>query len=196
MSDLIAAHRYTRALFELSDKEQSLFEVDRVLHGIGSLLETHPQVLRLAANPTLSDEEKYRFVQNLLGDNAPELLRRFFKMLIEKKRFALLPQIQAIFHKSYEKKKGVQEVEIASATPFSKGFLEKLTAFLKKKLRSAPGSIEPEARREIRLIPKTEQDLLGGFILRFDGKEIDCSFKNRIYEIQQKLFSPLEEGNI
>jgi F0F1-type ATP synthase delta subunit len=47
---------------------------------------------------------------------------------------------------------------------------------------------------EIRLIPSTDPELLGGFVLRFAGKEIDCSYKNRLHEIQQKLLSIAEEG--
>jgi len=184
MSDSLAAARYTHALFELADRAKVLDEMDHALDQVAALLKNYPLVLRLAENPTLSNEEKGRLAQSLLDQNAPELLSRFLKVLIEKRRFALLPAIQVVFHKSYEKKQGIRQVEMASAVLFSKGFYERLTATLKKRLRS-----------EIRLFPKTEPDLLGGFILRFDGKEIDCSFKNRIDELRKKLLNPIAEGN-
>ena len=78
---------------------------------------------------------------------------------------------------------GRQEVEMVSAVSLTPGFMEKLRAVLTKKLRS-----------EIRLIPSVDRSLLGGFILRFSGKEIDCSFKNRLHEIRQKLFGTAQEG--
>jgi len=183
MSDTIAAGRYTRALFELAEKEGHLAEVDAELHALIKILEAQPKVLRLMANPTLTDQEKYALALGALTGGKINLLERFLRVLIDKKRFSLLPDIQKVFHARFEKKQGVQEVEMFSAVPFSAEALGKFKAVLAKKLRS-----------EIRLIPKTDRGILGGFILRFEGQEIDCSFRNRLHEIQQKLFSSAEEG--
>ena len=196
MSNDIAAGRYTRALFELAEKEGHLAEIDAGLHALAKILVAQPEVLLLMANPTLTNQEKYALALGALADGKISLLERFLHVLIDKKRFGLLPDIQKIFHDRFEKKQGVQEVEMVSAAPFSSGFLEKLKAVLTKKLRASPLAAGPEARTEIRLIPRTDRGLLGGFILRFNGKEIDCSFKNRLYEIQQKLFSSAEEGTV
>ena len=194
MSDVTAAGRYARALFELTEKEGRLQEMDAGLLALAKVLETQPKILLLMANPTLTTQEKYDLALKTLTDGQAGLLERFLRVLIDKKRFALLPEIQKIFHDSFEKKQGVQEVEMISAVSFSSEFLKKITAVLAAKLSAASGSIEPKARREIRLIPKTDRGLLGGFVLRFAGQEIDCSFKNRLYEIQQTLFSSAEEG--
>ena len=183
MSDVIAAGRYTRALFELAEKDGCLREIDAGLLALGKTLEAQPKILQLVANPTLTGAQKIELALQTLTDGRAGLLERFLRVLIDKKRFALLPEIQKLFHESFEKKQGVQEVEMVSAVPLSAGFREKLQAVLAKKLRS-----------EIRLIPSTDRGLLGGFVLRFAGKEIDCSFKNRLHEIRQKLLSSAEEG--
>jgi F-type H+-transporting ATPase subunit delta len=195
MSDVIAAGRYARALFELSEKEDRLAETDASLHALAAVLKAQPKVLLLVANPTLTENEKYALALKTLPESAG-LLERFFRVLIEKKRFALLPEIQKIFHDAFEKKQGVQEVEMISAVPLSAGFLGKLKTVLTKGLRASPLATGPEARTEIRLIPRTDRNILGGFILRFAGREIDCSFKNRLDEIQQKLFIEHEEGSV
>ncbi len=183
MSDTIAAGRYTRALFELAEKEGSLAEIDAELHAFAKILEAQPKILLLMANPTLTNQEKYALALGALATKKTSLLERFFHVMIDKKRFALLPEIQKIFHERFEKKQGVQEVTLLSAVPFSSEVREKFKMTLAKKLRS-----------EIRLIPQTDPGILGGFVLRFDGKEIDCSFRNRLHEIQQKLSSSVEEG--
>lgn len=194
MSDIIAAGRYTRALFKLAEKENHLAEIDAGLHALIKTLKAQPKILLLMANPTLTDQEKYGLASQAIAGRKSDLLERFLHVLIDKKRFSLLQDIQKIFHDRFEKKQGVQEVEMLSAVPFSSGTLEKLKAMLIKKLRSSPDPTLAQAFREIRLIPKTDRNVLGGFILRFNGKEIDCSYRNRLYEIQQKLFSPAEEG--
>lgn len=194
MSDVIAAGRYARALFELSEKEGRLAETDAQLHALAAVLKAQPKILLLVANPTLTNQEKYALALKALPGSDAGLLERFFRVLIDKKRFALLPDIQKIFHDRFEKKQGVQEVEMISAVPLSSGFLEKLKGVLTKGLRASPLAAGPDARREIRLIPRTDRNILGGFVLRFAGKEIDCSFRSHLNEIQQKLFSPVEEG--
>ncbi len=194
MSDEIAADRYTRALFELAQKENCLAEMESVLAWLARILEAQPKILLLMANPTLTNREKRDLAQKLSSGELSGLLERFLRVLIDKKRFALLPNIQKSFHARFEEAQGLREVEMASAVPFSAAFQEKLKGILKKKLHSASGSIEPWAQKEIRLISRTDRDLLGGFVLRFAGKEIDCSFRNRLHEIQQKLFSSAREG--
>ena len=183
MKDAIAAGRYTRALFELAEKENRLPEMDAGLLALAKVLETEPKILRLLENPTLTTDQKYDLALKTLAGGQTRLLERFLRVLIDTKRFTLLPEIQSIFHDRFEKKQGIQEVEMVSAVSLSSAFQEKLKAMLTKKLRS-----------KIRLIPRTDRGLLGGFVLRFAGKEIDCSFKNRLHEIQQKLFSPVQEG--
>lgn len=192
MSNDIAAGRYTRALFELAEKEGRLAEVDAELHALARILTSQPKILLLMANPTLTNEEKYSLALSAVAGKKTGLLERFLRVLIDKKRFILLPDIEKIFHDRFEKKQGVQEVEMVSAVPLSSEFQEKLRSVLTKKLRASLLAQGPEARTEIRLIPKTDHGLLGGFILRFDGKEIDCSFRNRLHEIQQKLFAKEE----
>ncbi len=194
MSDLIVAKRYTRALFELASKSGDLAAIEDILKSLKDLTVSHPKFLRLIANPTLTEDEKYRLVRNLLPQNAPDLLDRFVKVLLAKKRFALLPDIQTLFHANFEKSLGIQEVEMISAAPLSSVFLGKLKALLTRKLRASSFAEKPETRAEIRLIPKINQSILGGFILRFNEKEIDCSFETRIHEIRQQLFGSPEEG--
>jgi ATP synthase F1 delta subunit len=183
MNNDIAAGRYTRALFGLAEKEGHLAGIDAELHALAKILAAQPKVLLLMANPTLTNLEKYDLMLRTLAGEKTGLLERFLHVLIDKKRFALLPEIQKVFHDRFEKKQGIQEVEMFSAVPFSAKILEKFKTTLTQKLRS-----------QVRLIPKTDRDILGGFILRFAGKEIDCSFKNRLHEIRQKLFSSAEEG--
>ena len=178
MSEEIASARYARALFELAMKENKLPEAEALLTEIAKVAKKHPEVMAIIQNPTLRQSEKSSFVEKIIPADSPALLKDFFKVLIEKKRFTILGDIQKEFHRLFEKKAGILEVEVLSAVPFSTALRDKLKKMLAAKLRS-----------EIRIIPKTDASLLGGFLLRFGGKEIDCSFKNRIHEIEQQLIT-------
>jgi ATP synthase F1 delta subunit len=196
MNDVVAPGRYARALFELAEKEDLLAGTEAALLALVAALKAEPKIGRLMANPTLTNDEKYALILKVFPQKRSGLLERFLRVLIDKKRFTLLPDIQKIFHDRFERKQGVQEVEMISAIPLSEKFREKLRAVLTQRFRNAASAQSSGPRTEIRLIPKTDQGLLGGFVLRFNGKEIDCSFKNRLEEIQQKLLSPAEEGTV
>lgn len=184
MNSSVAGIRYARALFDLAQKAEQLDDIDPWLTRLADGIQRSPKARAFMSNPVIPENEKIQFIEKLLAKEAPPLLRDFSKILVEKKRFSILAEVQKIFHVLYERMRGVLEVEMLSAVPFSPKIQEQLQKVLSQKFRA-----------KIHLIPKIEPALIGGFILRFDGKEIDCSLKNRFYEMKQKLFSsiaPLE----
>jgi F-type H+-transporting ATPase subunit delta len=63
-----------------------------------------------------------------------------------------------------------------SAFELTDALREKLLAALRKRLGA-----------DIRLLERTDPSLIGGLVLRFEGREIDGSFKSRLIELKQKL---------
>lgn len=178
MSEEIAGIRYARALFELSEKERLLSETDTTLSSLADTAAGHPEIMAIVRSPILKESEKISLVEKIIPADSPALLKDFLRVLIEKKRFPLLARIRKEFHRLFEKRQGILEVEVVSTAPFSKDLQVRLQKMLSSKLRS-----------EVRLIPKTDAALIGGFLLRFNGREIDCSFKNRFHEIEQQLLT-------
>jgi F-type H+-transporting ATPase subunit delta len=170
--------RYARALFELARQSGELASTDQWLTHFSEETKRYPKMSSLMQNPIIATDEKNAFLEKLFPAGTPALLKNFLKVLVEKRRFLLFPEIRDTFHAMFERQQGILEVELLSATPFSEKLQEKLKQVLGLKLRS-----------EIRIVPRTEPSLLGGFLLRFAGKEIDCSFKNRFYEIEQQLLT-------
>jgi F-type H+-transporting ATPase subunit delta len=178
MSDVQAGARYARAIFNLAEKERALPKIEALLAFLVKTTEGSPEVTAVIRNPVLKESEKADFIGALIPADSPALFRDFLRVLIEKKRFSILGEIQSEFHRRFAKQQGLLEVEVLSAVPFSKTLQEKLKKTLSVKLRS-----------EIKLIPKTDASLIGGFLLRFNGREIDCSYKNRLHEIEQQLMA-------
>jgi len=178
MSDALLSGRYSRALFNLSKKAGNLPEVDRALSVLLKTTEEFPNIAALIQTPTLKESEKNAFIEKVLSPETPSLLKDFLKVLIEKKRFSLLKTICAEFHELFEEEQGILEVEVLSVIPLAKTIEEKLKKVLETKLRAV-----------VRLAPKIDASLIGGFLLRFGGREIDCSYKNRIREIEQQLLT-------
>ena len=180
MRDHKAARRYARALFGLADADPAgkLDAADRDFTQVRALTDKHPEITRLVSNSTISLAQKEDLIDQIVPQGISSRLIHFLKVLIRKKRFADLGLIQEEFHRLYEKKKGIREVELVTAVELSPAVREKLNSVLKKRLKS-----------EIRLHPKTDPDLIGGLILRFEGNEINGSLKSRLEELRQLLMA-------
>ena len=178
MIDQRAVSRYANALFQFAKAKKELEKIDKYFLEIRNLVSRHPEISHLLLNSTISRTEKEDFLDKIVPSKISRTLLHFLKVLIKKRRFQELLPIQEEFHRLFEKSQGVQEVTAISTTPLSASNERKLCSVLKKKLRS-----------EIRLIPKTDPKLIGGLILRFDGTEINASFRDRLHEIRQKLMS-------
>lgn len=176
MIDQAAVSRYTRALFALSEEQNLLADADKGLESVRSIVEKNPNVTRLLLTPTIPLAEKKEFIEKFFGGSAPKLVVHFIKVLLEKKRLEELFPIQEEFRRLYEAKKGLKEVTAVSAVEISPKNLEKLKSILTKKLRS-----------EIRIKTEVDPDLIGGLVVRFDGKELNSSFRARLEEVRQRL---------
>ena len=178
MIDLRAAHRYARALFELAEKTGKLDLVDDQLLAVRDVVRKYPEISNLISNSTITIAEKEDFIGKIIPADTIPLVVNFLKVLIKKKRFSELPFIQETFHRLYEKKRRIEEVLLVSAVPLSGPNAARLEKVLETKFKS-----------DIRLVAKTDPNMIGGLILRFGGNEVNAGFRSRLEALRQALTS-------
>lgn len=176
MMDYRAANRYARALFGLARESGETDKIDRSLEAVRKIADEQPGVRLLLLNSTITQKEKEAFVTKILSEDAPGKVLNFLKLLIRKGRFRDFPAVQEEFRLLVEKEKGITEVRAISPAELAPASRDRLLAVLEKKLKSS-----------VRLLTKINPRLIGGLILRFNGMEIDSSFKHRLSEIRQAL---------
>lgn len=174
--DHVASRRYARALFGLAGEKGLLDRIEKDFKTAVVLIGKHPEISHLVLNTTISIVEKEDFLDKIFGADVTTLFIQFIKVLIKKKRFAEFLLIREDFHAFYEKKMGIQEVQVITAVPLSGTLEKKLTETLTKKFRA-----------EIRLLAEVKPDIIGGIILRFNSLEINASFRRHLTELEQKL---------
>lgn len=176
MTDYRASLRYSRALVEVAAERKELERADSDFHKVIGLLDRHPEISHLVLNSTISYEEKEDFLHKIFGPEISPTLLDFLKVLLRKKRFGQIGDIQSLFHRLCEKRRGIQEVRVITASPLTEAGEAKLKKALQGRLKA-----------EIRLLAETDPAILGGMILRFDGTEVNTSFKYRLSEMRQIL---------
>jgi len=178
--DPTATRRYARALFGLAESRQTLQTVENDLIKVRQIVSQYPEISHLVLNSTISQMEKEDFLEKIFPGDISRLVINFLKILIKKRRFQDLSFMQEEFHRLFERKQGLQEVTVITAVPISTANQEKLKQALKKTLSC-----------DIRLLTETDAKILGGMILRFNGTEIDGSYKNRLEALKQKLMAQI-----
>lgn len=176
MIDLEVSRRYARALIELAEQSGDIQRIDKDFLKVRALLAKHPEITHLVGNSSISRVEKEDFIDKIFGDEISRPLINFIKVLIHKKRFSQMISIQEEFHRLCEKSRGIRE--FAVLTPYS--LSTENTGRLKKMLAN-------KFKSEIRLIAEIQENMLGGMILRFDGKEINMSYRDRLEDIRRRL---------
>lgn len=176
MIDLRAVRRYSFALFSLAKERGELAQVERDFQEVRRLVERLPEISYLVANSTISLAEKEDFIDKIMPPHLSKLLIHFLKVLIKKKRFKNLANLQEEFHRLFEQDQGIQEVAVLTAVELSDMHEQRLRQVLSSKLKA-----------EVRLVAKVDPRLIGGMILRFDGREINASYRSRLEELRQIL---------
>lgn len=172
------AVRYAAALFEIAEGKDCLDETLAEITAFTQAIKQNPVVRQLVLNSAIGAQEKESFLEKILGGKSSELLIHFLKVLLNRKRFSDLSDIQVEFQRMCEKKQGLKEVSVVSAVPLSDSFKDRLTAHLGKTLGT-----------KIRMLSEVNPKILGGIILRFGHHQYNASYRHRLETIRQRLLA-------
>lgn len=183
-AEILAKH-YANALLNLSIKEKNLAEVEKAFDSFTNSAYKDPRFSVFMGSPVIPRDKKEALLEQILPANTPQILKLFLKLVLAKNRFEILRTIETKFQLLSEKNRGIRRAEFISAAPVAAETEKNIIHFLEKQLSSASG---PQAAKiEVKLITKTDPELLGGFVLKFDESVIDASYRTRLGELRQKL---------
>ncbi len=172
-SDRVLAWRYARALFlAAADKKED----GRVQQDIDlsrrELLEAMPTL----RHPRVSTADKKKRIEDLVGKKVSPVTLKFLELLIDKKRFELLPMVASDLGKLVAEKNNVAKAVVRSAKPLSADAQQKL----KDKLKNFAG-------KNIELEVKEDPELIGGVVVRIGDWVLDSSLRGQLRQMKEAL---------
>lgn len=168
MSEL--ARRYAEALYEVAPDEEPLRATAQAMMADEALWEA----LR---SPAVQAWEKTRILDRLPVLDGRGLLLNFYRLLAEKGRMALLPEILEAFHALALDRQGTARCRLTCVRVPGGAELEKLKAALCRLHHKA------DVVFEIR----TDPSLLGGFTLELEGVTYDKSVRGALSGLSRQL---------
>ena len=156
MSEL--ARRYAQALWQVSPDGEALERTARALM-------EEPALWEALCSPAVQAGEKGRVLARLPGLEEGGPLPHFYRLLAEKGRMALLPEIVEAFHGLELARRGGARCVLTCVRPLEAEELEKLRAAL----------CRLHHKKEVVFDVRTDPALLGGFTLDIEGVRYDKS---------------------
>ena len=170
-SDRVLAWRYSRALFEAASANKEEAKIQQDLQQSQTVIKDLLPTLR---NPRVSSADKKKKLESALGAKIAKTTARFLDLLVDKKRFDLLPMVVADLGKLVNEKHNVAKAHVRTAQPLTEDQQKKL----KDKLNGFAG-------KNIELEIKEDPELIGGVIVRLGDWVLDSSLRGQLKKLKE-----------
>ena len=169
------ARPYAVAAFGLAEENNELAKWSDML-GFAAVAVTDKAMQDFVNNPKIEQDMLTRLMLEVCGDQLNELGQNFIKVLIVNKRLNVLPEIAVLYNELRAEAEKTVEAEVISAFPLTDAQQSNLIEGLKKRLG-----------REVSLVSKVDENLLGGAIVRAGDLVIDGSVSGQLSKLETTL---------
>ncbi len=174
---ITSAERYSLALFELSEENNLLSQIEDQSSSIINLIDQSEDFSNLIKDPTTSQEDLLKVINTISENNKFEsLFKNFLSFLVQKRRFFFIERILKSFIEICSRKRGELKAELKSAKELSNEEIGKITEELTKNFSS-----------KIKLNYKHDESLIGGLVVQVGSTMVDTSIKNKLQQIENRM---------
>jgi len=174
---ITSAERYSLALFELSQENNLLVQVEGQSLSVLNLINKSVDFSNLIKDPTTNQGDLLKVINKIAENNKFEtLFKNFLNFLIKKRRFFFIERILKSFIEICSRKRGELKAELKSAKELSSDEITKITDELSKNFSS-----------KIKLNYKYDESLIGGLVLQVESTMVDTSIKNKLQQIENRM---------
>ena len=178
MNESLLAGRYAKALLAHAEEVGEAAVLYPIMKRLSGLLRPTTSLRGVLDNPTLADDVREGVVLALAGEEQPESLRRFVDLVFGHNRESLLGEMARAYVGLYRRHRGVTYARVVAAKELDDATRSRLVELLGGQYGG-----------EVELDEEVDEQLLGGFILRVDGKEMDGSVKGQLERIRNVFIS-------
>lgn len=171
------ARPYARAAFEYAREHDGLDAWSEQL-AIAAAVVGQERLESVLDNPALTAEQQAQTLNDLCGDELGAEVKNFVSILADNKRLALLPEVHGQFVQFKTNLEKSVDVEVISAYDLADETRDKLAGVLGKKLE-----------REVNVSTTTDENLLGGVLIRAGDMVIDGSVRGRLNKLAEAMNS-------
>lgn len=177
MKNTILAKRYAKALFAVGKELEAFDQYSEVLGAMAQLYADAPDVKDALTNPLYPMEVREKVMAHLVGAvNASQEMGNFLKLLVQKKRADVLPDIAEVFQAMVDAERNVCQGSVVSAAELSEDLKQKVQATLEK-----------ITGKQVVLTTTVDPAIIGGVIAKVGDLVMDGSIKTQLAGLKESI---------
>jgi F-type H+-transporting ATPase subunit delta len=169
-----SARRYSQAAFQIALEQKELDRWESDLRKVSSITED-VAIAAVFENPKIDFKDKEKLLSERLDKINPQVLNLIY-LLMARGNLNMVGEIADEYQRLLSKHRGIVEAEVITAVPLDDE--DKLK--LGERLRAIVG-------KEVMVKPVVNPGVIGGMVIRFDGKLLDGSTRSRLKALQREL---------
>jgi F-type H+-transporting ATPase subunit delta len=170
----IAARRYGEAAFQIAREGGTLERWSEGLSLLAAVF-SDPEMAAIMQEARISTADKIALVERSLSGIDP-LVLNLGRLLVQRGRTALAPQIAEAFQELMDAERGVAHAVVTTAVPLS----ESEAKAVAEKLSEITG-------KQIVVESRVDEGVIGGLVARIGDKLIDGSTRSRLAALKRRL---------
>jgi F-type H+-transporting ATPase subunit delta len=170
------ARRYARALLQVALERGQEDDVLARLQGLQELWCAMPDLRHAIKDPQLPPERRITVLRQIAGEDSPEVLQEFLRVIVERRRVEVLRFGGTLLGEMLDEARGVRHATVTSAYPLSPDQEQRL----REALRQVLGT-------EVILSTRLDPTIIGGVAARVGDLVLDGSLRQRLETIGRHL---------
>lgn len=177
MKSTVLAKRYAKALFAVGKEENALEPYGQALKGMADLYGSMAEVRDALTNPVYPLEVREKVMEHLIKSmNPAQVMANFFKLLVQKKRADILPELAEEYQAMVDAEKNLVRGTVVSAT--------ELSADLNAKVKA---TLEKITGKQVVLTTAIDPSIIGGMVAKVGDLVLDGSIKSQLAGLQESI---------
>lgn len=174
MDVTIISQRYAKALFDLALEMKILEAVKKDIELLNEVALENPEFKRLIKSPIIPPGKKNKIVAGIFKGKIEDLTFKFLQLVTRKERELFLLDINNSFIKLYKNYHNILTVQVKTRMPLEETTRKELLKML------AEGT-----HKTIDLVEKTDESMLGGFVLTMEDRKYDASIRHQLENLKK-----------
>jgi len=171
-----AARRYAKALLQSAIEQNILTETEKDMRFIDRTLADSSDLRVFLRSPVIKSEVKVKGLLAIFESHISKETKGLFRLLSEKNRENLLPDICKAFTELFNKHQGIINVDVNSAYEMDK-----------KQKNLLHDELEKRTGKTVNIKITIDSELLGGLVVKVGDTVIDGSVKHKIRMLKNQF---------
>lgn len=168
--------RYAKALLDLGIEKKMLEELFADAEMLVETCKQSRELVLLLKNPVVMPAKKLSILKQLFEKNLQAETNKFIEVVVRKNRSVYIYELFKRFVEMYREYKGIASAELQTAVESSKELRDKVTQLL-----------ADTTGNTIELNTEVDEELIGGFMIRYKDRLVDASVASKLKDLKKKL---------